>query len=290
MRRTLWIFLICVFTLAVCHPLKGFNYTEKNSPRFADFSIAAKPAAHDTIIIGSYNIKHGKKVDKAIKIISEDNHLKQADILLLQEMTDQSAQKLASSLGYNYVYYPSAIHPVPDSDLGNAILSKWPIIHDEKIILPHLDPQMLQRVAVIAHININGTIVAVSSVHMDIFLQPDQRAEQVEKIINAIPDTIENKIIGGDFNSVTNIVRNTLIENFDHHGYTHATDKVLWTYKHWYFLNKKTVLDHIFTKNFIVTDSGMVKNRSASDHLPVWTEIKLQNNSTSPAQEFASDY
>ena len=70
---------------------------------------------------------------------------------MLQEMNEDAAAETAEALGMNYVYYPAVLHPVPKKNFGNAILSRWPIVDDEKLILPSRSMSRGgQRVAVAA--------------------------------------------------------------------------------------------------------------------------------------------
>ena len=47
---------------------------------------------------------------------------------------------VARHLQMNYVYYPGSVHE-NGRDFGNAVLSRWPIVADKKLILPHRDPE-----------------------------------------------------------------------------------------------------------------------------------------------------
>lgn len=274
--------LICLvsllFGLSACsiNPLKN-NYFHPNSPKSFSYDIAPTPAQFKgTIKVVSFNIKYGKKIDQAITLFENNLDLKDADIVLLQEMDDEGVQKFAQALKYNYIYFPSAFHPIPRKDLGNAILSKWPIKNEQKIILKPTDNTKLQRIAVNTIISIKNKEVSVFSVHMDVILKPIFRKSQITRVIKYVPQDIQYCIIGGDFNTLTEVSRRWLFNPFLEKNFQIATKDVGWTFNYWYLLNKKSSLDHIFTKGFKVIQAGKVSDRTASDHLPIWAILSFK--------------
>ncbi len=108
--------------------------------------------------------------------------MKEADIILLQEMNEEGVDKIAKSLEYNYVYYPASIHTHHGKNFGNAILTKMQISDSQKIILPYQNPKNGQkRIAVSATILINDYKVLVYSVHTETFwLSSRQRGSQLD--------------------------------------------------------------------------------------------------------------
>lgn len=254
----------------------GENYTDLSGPRYSSASGPSPTSpAQDTIKVVSYNVKFSKKTDLAGELLKTHQDLAGADIIFLQEMEPQDVETIAKKLNYNYVYYPAVRHPLYNQDFGNAILTKWPIIHDKKVILPHLDPDKLQRIAVGAVIKIGDKFVMAYSLHMRIWLHPFQRRNQMERLLHSVPP-IDYCIIAGDFNTFTKFNRQIIEEAFQEHRFTLATKEVDWSYKHWYLFNKKSLMDYIFVKNMDVLGSGSIKNQKASDHLPVWAQVKLK--------------
>ena len=53
-------------------------------------------------------------------------------------MDEPGARAFADSLGFGYVYFPATLHPVTGRDFGNAVLSRFPIEDERKIVLPFL--------------------------------------------------------------------------------------------------------------------------------------------------------
>jgi len=255
----------------------GINYANLNEPRY--FSQANDNISQEfdgTLKVVSYNIKFSKKIDKALELLEGLDELKHADIIFLQEMDEAGVQRIADALHYNYVYYPAVKHPLYNRNFGNAIVTKWPIVYDQKVILPHLDPEKLQRIAVGAVLKVGAKYVMAYSVHMRIWLHPFQRKNQMSRLLNSIPSYFDHCIIAGDFNTFTTFNRTVIFESFDEHNFKLATENVDWTYKHWYMFNKKSLMDYIFVRNFNTLGAGRVSSRKASDHLPIWTELKFR--------------
>ena len=125
---------------------KKHNYTHPYKPRYASLNAVCEKRKFDGIIkVITYNIKLSKKIDKAAQLLAQHDDLNDADIICLQEMDPAGVKHIAHALKYNYVYYPAILHPRSEKDFGNAILSKWPIVSDQKIILPKIGTGRLQR-------------------------------------------------------------------------------------------------------------------------------------------------
>ena len=252
------------------------NYTHPQYPRYVSLdSLSRKPAFNGILKVITYNIRLAKKTEKALDLLTGHGDLNDADILCLQEMDPHGVDLIARSLKYNYVYYPAIHHPRSAKDFGNAILSKWPIISDRKIILPKAGAGKLQRIAVNATVSVNGTKISVFCVHMKIYTRRRQRRVLIHHILSAIEPSVRNCIVAGDFNTFSRSSRKTFLEPLKEADFESATESVGWTYKYWYLLNKRAALDHIFIKGMNVINAGKVINRKPSDHIPVWGEMLL---------------
>jgi len=269
--------LLCVSMAGCAGPFRFINYYFWNTPRYSyTINPPFEGSSREKIKVVSYNIKHSAKIKQAIDLLRNDENLADADILLLQEMIPKAVQEIATELDYNYIFYPAVLHPILDANFGNAVLSKWPITFDQNIIFPSIKEKSRHRVAVATKLKINGQNVFVYSLHMGIFMRPHQRSEQIQGILDAIPKDIPYCIIGGDFNTITKKDQAEIIKTFSEAGFEHATSNVDWTYKHWYFMNYKSVFDHIFVRGPKILRSGKVDAQKPSDHLPVWTEFSLE--------------
>jgi endonuclease/exonuclease/phosphatase family metal-dependent hydrolase len=276
-KLTILISLLCT-GLVACSWIPLYNYTLKDRPKYVHNHTRPQDMLDQSRIkVVSYNIKHSKKMEKAIQLIQTHEELADADIIFLQEMTPDGVIEIAHTLNYNYVYYPAILHPQLKKDFGNAILSKWPLMDDHKVILPPITHKSRQRIAVGATIKVGNKTIKIYCVHMGIFIRPGKRKALVSLILNSTQESYQYSIIGGDFNSFTKKDRKNITESFALENFQQATSGIGWTYSQWYFLNRKAQLDHIFVKNMEVIRSGKIDDRSPSDHLPIWTELMFDD-------------
>src|SRR5688572_9151665 len=138
MRRLTLVWLAGALIATGCW--RSRNYSPAEAPRYAGEPpphMIPTPAASDTIKVVSFNVEFALRPDSALKVLTTESALRDADIILLQEMDGPTARYMARQLGMWYVYYPSTLHFLYVRDLGNAVLSRWPIVADERIRLPH---------------------------------------------------------------------------------------------------------------------------------------------------------
>ncbi len=263
------LFTACIL-LASCGPAN--NYLDALEPQFiGDFSDQSSDFS-GTIKVVSYNISFAKNIDPAIYELSEFDDLKDADIILLQEMDETGTEAIAQALGYNFVYYPASIHNRHDKNFGNAILAKWPIHASEKIILPHKSPRNQEiRIAVKAVVTIDGLEILTYSVHTETFwLGPEKRDAQIDTLVKSIDPGYQYIVVGGDFNTLTPGSIKELEESFSGIGMERATQGVGYTAQ---YGPLKFALDHIFTDGMTVIEAGKSEAVEASDHLPIWAKL-----------------
>lgn len=249
------------------------NYLSPKGPKFLGNYATDRPIYEDSIKVITFNIKFSRKIDQAIEEIKNINELKNSDIILLQEMDEVGTEKIAKTLKYNYIYYPATVHMENDKNFGNAILSKWPMENDKKILLPYeVAVGKTRRIAVASTVKIKNLNILVYSVHTaTITLSEEKRMNQADSILKSIPKEWMHIIIGGDFNTIFSQNVRDLEKIFHHNGFIMATGGAGPTVKKG-FLN--FTLDHIFTKGFQVHGTGVVEESQASDHLPVWVVLK----------------
>ena len=127
--------LACAASLAVgC--AAATNYLDPAGPIFTGSS-ERRPLASTGIRVVTFNIKWAKHIDRAIALLSQPGPLARPDVLVLQEMDAPGTKRIAEALGLNWIYIPSAVHPVAHHDFGVAILSPWPLDEARKVPLPH---------------------------------------------------------------------------------------------------------------------------------------------------------
>jgi endonuclease/exonuclease/phosphatase family metal-dependent hydrolase len=216
----------------------------------------------------SFNIKFGQHVDSAIALLTSDTTLQDPDVLLLQEMDEPGTKLIAEALGMSYVYYPAMLRVNTKRDFGNAVLSRWPILSDSKIILPHLARlHGGQRIATAVTLAIREQPVRVYSVHLGTIVNVSggSRRDQLRTVLTDAAN-YQHVIVGGDMNNkgIGNLAREM--------GFAWPTEQ-----------GPKTVLlgrwDHIFLKGLLIPPvgvSGTVRNNyHASDHRAVWVRAIL---------------
>jgi len=261
-----WVFVTQFYTAT--------NYPDQNYPYYSDTYALANSGSVKTLTVVSYNIWFAEDIDQAIsemQMIELQNGL---DIILLQEMGEVGTEKIARELQMNYVYFPAAIEPTYDKNFGNAILSKWPIVDLQKLILPHKSlSNRMNRIATKATIRINNTDVLVYSLHTEsIFTLPQFREDQYTAVLDDVDPEARFVIIGGDFNSFTDKSVGKIENAYSQVGFSRVSegsgDTVI---KYGIELSS----DHIFAKGFVVEEAGKLVGAIASDHLPIWVKLIL---------------
>jgi len=264
--------VLLALVLTSCRPMSNYD---DSGPLFSG-DYGSEPVSFDGILkVVSWNIKFSEKIPEALDDIMAFAELQDADIILLQEMDEQGVDTLARSLGYNYIYFPASIHTHHDRNFGNAILTRWPISNAEKLILPHSNPKNKQtRIAAKASVWVEDREVSTYSVHTETFwLPPNRRLHQVQTIIDDIDSDMQYVIVGGDFNTLTPMSVVEVVDRFEQAGFEWATQAAGNTITS-DFLPLTT--DFIFTQTMTVLESGSVDGIDASDHRPVWTNLRFE--------------
>jgi len=128
------------------------------------------PGGHtgQTLRVVTFNLKWGRHTDRAADLFTRPGPLRDADLVVLEEMDRPGTERLARALGFGYVYVPSAVHPVPKQDFGVALLSPWPLEEPRKLLLPHVSRfRRLRRSAAVATLRSPLGPVRVYGVHLE---------------------------------------------------------------------------------------------------------------------------
>ena len=197
------------------------NYIDTEGPFLSGCFSEQCPAACDTVKVVSYNVKFGEKIEEAREEIRRQDELRNPDIILLQEVDGEGVEWIAREGKFNFVYFPASVHGRHGKDFGNAILSRWPIRGERKIILPHTQPMSKQmRIATAAVVVIDSLEVLSYSVHTEtVWMGIEERMAQVDSIISSIPAGAERVVIGGDFNTVSQKTIDRVGEKFAGAGF-----------------------------------------------------------------------
>src|SRR6266508_1323895 len=179
--------------------------TRPAGPRYAGgprVGHAGKAADAGTRRIVSFNIEFGVHVGSAIGLLTSDPALRAADVILLQEMDGEVTERVADALGLWYGYFLSIYHLRTRREFGNAVLSRWPIVEDRKILLPHTARfSRTQRTATAATLRVGESLVRAYSTHLSTMtdVAPAGRRDQLRTILSDAAQ-YPRVIIGGDMN------------------------------------------------------------------------------------------
>jgi len=261
--------------LAAC---ASSSYTPATVPVHEGSYASDHPIDSDSLLVVSYNIQFGEKIDQAVADLQSDSLVALADILLLQEMDAQGTDSLARALGCTYVYYPASVHPKHDKGFGNAVLSRWPILSHQVLFLPHAQPLNRQRrVAVSADIDIDGKPLRAISVHLEIpVLSQGQRLNQLQAVVDSLAADDIPTIIAGDFNTSSlddfAVFHQVMREAGFHRVRIPVTHTARPNWKSQLF-SQDLLLDHIFYRGMRSVGAGGLTEALASDHFPVWARL-----------------
>jgi len=244
------------------------NYLEPLGPRL-EGAYAAPAAAGRELRVVTYNIKFGRKPAEAVQAVRSLASLRNPDVLVLQEMDGAGVELMAHDLGLNYVYFPASRDPKNGRDMGNAILSPWPIEESWKVLLPHLARiNHRQRAAVGARLCLDGLALRVYSVHLGspMGISGGSRREQAETVLRDAQASAEPVVLAGDFNN------HDVGKVFAAAGFSWPTEKVGHSAGPFSY-------DHIFFRglpNTRAATAGVERAADkASDHRPVWAVLPL---------------
>lgn len=251
------------------------NYTEPNDPFYAGNYAPESLEPTEILTVVSYNIWFGEQIDQAFAELREIESQRPLDIILLQEMDEVGTEQIARELQMNYVYFPAAIEPTYDKNFGNAILSRWPIVDPQKLILPHRSlSNRMNRTATRATIQIHGMDILVYSTHTEsIFTLPQFREEQYTAILQDIDPETEFVIVGGDFNSFTQASVDEIEKGYQEAGLSRVSRESGYSVVK-FGIGLST--DHIFAKGFAVEETGTLAGATASDHFPIWVTMTMK--------------
>ncbi len=237
----------------------------------------APAAAGDSLTVVSWNIQFGEKLDLALAELRAYPRLAAADVLLVQEMERAGVAALADSLGLHYVYGLAAVHPHHAKLFGNAVLSRWPIVAHESLVLPNDTPLTgHHRIAVAADIDLGGGVLlrAISVHTATMIVGQEQRLEQATATLDSLGGR-GPVVVAGDFNTVSDWEVTLLRRVARRAGFTHLRlppgPTIANRYKK--LPGSDSVLDHVMVRGLAAGSRGVERAAVASDHFPVWAVI-----------------
>lgn len=269
------VLLALLFGLAVSRRPIG-DFSDPDKPFYEGYYAGAPAKFEGGLLVVAWNLHYAEKLDQAIATLENVPELHDADVLLLQEMDIEGVETLAQRLHYNYVFYPAAFHRVRKEEYGNAILSKWPISHPAKILLPNWLPGWLQsRNAARATISVENTEFLVYSVHLDtVWMVPVWALTQGEFLVEEVGNENKFVILGGDFNTWNPSGIATLERRLSKVGLERLTKRTGYTFES---SGMRLTLDHIFSGEVLEYQAGVFRDTDASDHYPVWADMVMSD-------------
>ncbi len=251
------------------------NYPDQNYPYYSGGYATEGSKLRESITFVSYNIRFAEEIEQAVAELKAIESQRGLDIILLQEMDEVGVEKIARELQLNYVYFPAAVEPTYNKNFGNAILSKWQITDAQKFILPHKSLlNRMNRIATRATIQIHDVEILVYSVHTEsLFTLPKFRRDQYNAILDNVNPNTKLVIVGGDFNSFTESAVKEIEDTYMQAGLKRVTKGIGNTI---FKIGIGAPSDHIFAKGFVVGETGVMTEATASDHLPIWVNLSFE--------------
>lgn len=246
------------------------------------FTYQVNPQPTGQVVVMTYNIHEAFDVNNRLDLNGIFITIQQSDpdIIVLQEVdtgvimsgTTDQARWLAQQLNMFLAPVTSADH-IWQSDV---ILSKYPILHYEEIILtsPSEDDTLLR-----ADIDISGQEVSVYAVHFSAFSSADRRIQANVAIPYVAANGSTIKIWAGDFNvdayttdpvdqGIYADITAFLNDSFD--VALSQTGNLTWPSTGPY-----QRIDYVFVTPSITVLSHSVPTSLASDHLPVVSQLQI---------------
>jgi endonuclease/exonuclease/phosphatase family metal-dependent hydrolase len=234
--------------------------------------------------IASYNVYMPGTIgdlEARYEAVRGDEFLDAIDVWLLQEIETLdggrlvAAEWIAERLGMHWAFAPTRITDDGDTH-GLALLSRYPIKDVAVLWLPAFDLawNSRDRAALAATIELPSGDARVYNVHLDTKLNFDERAVQLQPVVDDAA-AHETAIIGGDFNSNSFIwVGRAFPAGFDNqprrldelmssHGYATPLAELGGTSK----LGLR--LDSIYVRGLDVLAGTVHPDQGSSDHHPV---------------------
>ena len=278
MKSLIYTTLLTFFCFYSCRTVP--SYLEKDRPVWTRNNYSKPIKFKDQRLkLVSFNLELGKKTGLAISEFNSSEVIDDLDILLLQEVNENSVMEFADSLNMNYVYYPISVNLTDQSNYGNAILSHYPIKNHRKLILPHSKwTNNRKRSTTSAILQIHNKNILVYSVHTEtLLMSKKKRRDQLAYIVKDIKKNeayVDAIIVAGDFNTLLHSDIKHLKSIFQSIDMQYSSDSIGWTCRALFGI-LRPANDHIFSKGLTMLNSGKLSSSKSSDHIPIFVEFML---------------
>lgn len=234
----------------------------------------------------SYNIRQGRDVEGVLDLerVADVIGGESPDLVALQEVgrhwsadsdfRDQAAElgrllEMASVFAANLDR--DALKPdAPRRQYGTAILSAWPLLASENILLPRVRPDDEQRGLLVLDVDLDGGPFRMHNVHLGV--GADERRLQVEAILDVVDRTSAPRALLGDLNArPTAPELAPLFARFsdawavagEGHGFTFPAS------------DPRARIDYALVSPQLRVRRASVPAPAGSDHLPLVAEVSL---------------
>jgi endonuclease/exonuclease/phosphatase family metal-dependent hydrolase len=240
-----------------------------------------------------------RHIRAAAGALSNGALLPRVDVLALQEADKQTARagrihvarELAAEMKMAWVHVPAGIprgvkpktrqwwldfeEPIglyDEGDTGIALLSRYPLTEVARIDLPWQECAWRPRLAMCATVSVGLQRLRIFNVHVDPHAAAGGQLEQLEVIAEQAAASTEPTMILGDFNTLSSKKCTETRRFLEARGYTTPFPTGTPT---WRGALIRLHADWIFTRGAKITNWGVARPLSASDHWPVWSEVDL---------------
>ncbi len=228
------------------------------------------------IKVSSYNIRRAIGIDgvKDIKQVYQVLNEIKADIIALQEVemvpgvvgVSRQAHALAALLDMNYVYAP--VHRLKFGSVGNALLSRYPILKETRHLLPDSRDE---RVCLQTDIDLAGAVLSIFNVHLG--LNQVSRYRHLKYLLLPImQDSNFPTILTGDFNATPSMREMRMLGNYVNDSFQYNSGFYCNTYPS---DAPRVRIDYIFTDDKCRCFDFCIFASQASDHLPICASITV---------------
>ena len=257
----------------------------------------------DRIRVVNWNIDRGLRLEKIIAFLEAQS----ADILVLQEADLYArrtgfrniSEEIARTLRMNYAFgyeFEELIQGRRGAPAyhGQATLSSWPLRNSRvlrfrqqsnfwrpKWFLPRTEPFQLRRggrIALITEVEISGRRLMIYNLHLESradnhlrMMQLSETVDDAKKYLDSYPIVLAGDLnldVGRSYSSAALLER---------HGFHNAIALPVsyTTTTHGLFRHRRAI-DWVYLAGPVESLSGGVReNVNASDHYPIWFELKL---------------
>ena len=263
---------------ALAHQLAQPTLTFRRAPASAQFGVPDRP-----LRFVSYNILHNRRGTH--RVLEEIRQIR-ADFVLLQEVESRDVDDMVKALGMTQayegqVYFASHNLAGRSASWGNAILSKHPLYEASSIPNPGGGSFGVWACSVV-----DGQKFYVASVHLSATWNAKprhlldsawKRNKELANLQNAWKQLGRPPIvIGGDFNQLP-MGNNYALMTQHWRDALDSIDRDENTFKAGLL---RTRIDYFLTSSEWRTCDGGVVKSEASDHRPIWVQVKSKDVDT----------